>query len=68
MDKSTKNNAVEQKRRISRNLTTKESREFWATVDRILKSRDPNQKPIKIGDPYLDGYKDISASLAEQDQ
>ena len=48
---------------IRRNLTTKESRTFWAVIDKIIESRDPNRPIVKIGDPYLDSYKDVSPSL-----
>ena len=45
-----------------RNLRSEKSREFWAIVDKIALSRD-TRKPIEIGDPWLDSYRDVSASL-----
>jgi len=47
-----------------RNLKTQIGREFWAFVDKTIKTRDPNLPIAKVGESWTDSRHDLSASLA----
>jgi hypothetical protein len=49
---------------VKRNLKTKESRAFWAAVNKLLKGRG-NRAPVHVFDPWLDHPRDLSAKVLD---
>ncbi len=52
---------------IRKKLDTKENREFWATIDKIIAevATWPAWKRHPIGDPWLDSEKDLSVKVLD---
>ena len=49
---------------MRRNVSTEESREFWAAVDKVADGVDPDRVPVVLGDPeWREEYRDLSPSL-----
>lgn len=46
-----------------RRTSSEASQKYWKAVDRIVSARNAQKEQIRVGEPWTDTKKDLSASL-----
>jgi hypothetical protein len=49
--------------KIKRRTDSKENKEFWQIVDRIISPKDAKENKIQVGESWTDSERDLSVSV-----